>query len=181
MQDAVDRIQSEWAEVRPELDTSPIAIIGRVSRLSRLVDQQLAKNFREHGLDHNWMYDVMATLRRSGEPYELTAGELVKGTMVTTGAITNRIDRLVDRALVERQVNPLDRRQVVVRLTAAGLALTDEIADSHYEFEERLLGSLTSRQRSTVANALRTMLLDLGDTAPEVDGGAASSGSVSKS
>lgn len=166
MKDAVDRIGAQWAEVRPRLDTSPIAIIGRVSRLSRLVDRRLAENFRKHGLDHNWMYDVMATLRRSGAPFELTAGDLVQQTMVTTGAITNRIDRLEAKELVERVVNPNDRRQVIVRLTPSGLKLTDRVADSHYAFEEQLLASLSSRQRATIANALRSVLLDLGDVDP---------------
>ena len=90
----------QWAAVRPDLDSSPIAVIGRVSRLSRLVDRRLAENFARFGLE-NWMYDVLATLRRGGPPYELTAGDLVRRTMVTTGAITNRIDRL-DRARARR-------------------------------------------------------------------------------
>lgn len=112
------------------------------------------------------MYDVLATLRRSGEPFELTAGDLVRQTMVTTGAITNRIDRLEAKSLVERVANPTDRRQVIVRLTRGGLDLTDEVADSHYEFEERLLSSLSVSQRSSVATALKLVLLDLGDVDP---------------
>ena len=163
MKDAVDKIGSQWAEVRPDLDTSPIEIIGRVSRLSRLIDQQLRDNFQHYGLEQNWMYDVLATLRRRGEPFELTAGDLVRETMVTTGAVTNRIDRLEDRGLIERTANPTDRRQVVVRLTPAGLALTDKIADAHYVFEAELLRSLTATQRTAVAKALRTVLIDLGD------------------
>ena len=97
-------------------DVSPIEVIGRVSRLSRLIDRRLAENFARHGLE-NWMYDVLATLRRSGPPYELMAGELVGQTMVTTGAITNRIDRLEQRGFVERDTAQ-DRRKVIVRLTA---------------------------------------------------------------
>jgi hypothetical protein len=99
--DAVDSIVQQWRTVRTDLDVSPIEVIGRVSRLSRLVDRRLAVNFARHGIEA-WMYDVMATLRRSGEPYELTAGNLVRQTMVTTGAITNRIDRLEARGFVER-------------------------------------------------------------------------------
>ena len=119
-EDAVDRIIGQWNEVRPELDSSPIGVIGRLSRLSRLVERRLAENFAHHGIE-SWMYDVLATLRRSGPPYELTAGELVRQTMVTTGAITNRIDRLEQRGLVER-ASAEDRRKVIVRLTKAGLA-----------------------------------------------------------
>ena len=102
--------------MRPDLDSSPIGVIGRVSRLSRLVDRRLAENFARFGLE-NWMYDVLATLRRSGPPHELTAGMLVRRTMVTTGAITNRIDRLAERGLVARDADADDRRKVLVRLT----------------------------------------------------------------
>src|SRR5215204_3059864 len=122
--DSVDRIVNQWQAARPDLDSSPIAVIGRVSRLSRLIDRRLAENFARFDLE-NWMYDVLATLRRGGEPYELSAGELVGQSMVTTGAITNRIDRLEERGLVER-VSAADRRKVIVRLTPAGLRLVEE-------------------------------------------------------
>src|SRR5918994_3935921 len=123
--DAVDRVIAQWDAVRPDLDNSPIGVVGRVSRLSRLIDRRLGENFARFGIE-NWMYDVLATLRRSGEPYELTAGELVRQTMVTTGAITNRIDRLVERGFVERARTD-DRRKVIVRLTKSGLDLVDEV------------------------------------------------------
>ena len=161
--DAVDRIIEEWAQVRPDVDVSPIAIIGRVSRLSRFVDRRLAENFSASGLE-NWMYDVLATLRRSGEPYEMAAGQLVAHTMVTTGAITNRIDRLVDRGWVER-VAADDRRKVIVRLTKSGVDLVDKVLRSHTETEGEILGTLTDRQRKELANMLRTVLLGLGDFA----------------
>src|SRR5512138_19437 len=109
--DVVDHITGQWATVRPDVDVSPIHIVGRVSRLSRLVDRRLAANFARFGIE-NWMYDVLATLRRAGEPYELTAGDLVRQSMVTTGAITNRIDRLEARGLVERARTD-DRRKVI--------------------------------------------------------------------
>jgi len=126
--DAVDRITEQWQTIRPDIDVSPIHVIGRVSRLSRLVDRHLAENFARHGMEA-WMYDMLATLRRSGEPYELTAGDLVRQTMVTTGAITNRIDRLEERELVERR-GAADRRKVIVRLTPQGRALVDEVVRS---------------------------------------------------
>ena len=127
--DAVDRITSQWNAVRPDVDVAPLSVIGRVSRLSRLVDRRLAENFAHYGLE-NWMYDVLATLRRSGEPYELTAGDLVRHAMVTTGAITNRIDRLEQLGLVVRATSD-DRRKVIVRLTKQGLDLVDEVVDAH--------------------------------------------------
>jgi DNA-binding MarR family transcriptional regulator len=132
-----------------------------VSRLSRLVDRRLAENFARFGIE-SWMYDVLATLRRSGEPYELTAGDLVRQTMVTTGAITNRIDRLEERGLVER-AGAEDRRKVIVRLTAAGLALVDGVVEAHMATEREILAPLSARQQRDLAALLRTTLLGLGD------------------
>jgi DNA-binding MarR family transcriptional regulator len=165
--DAVDRITSQWHAVRPDLDVSPIGVIGRVSRLSRLVDRRLAENFARHGIE-SWMYDVLATLRRSGAPYELTAGQLVRQTMVTTGAITNRIDRLEERGLVER-ARADDRRKVIVRLTPAGRALVDEVVGGHLATERDILATLSSRQQRELARLLRTTLLALGDAADGTD------------
>jgi DNA-binding MarR family transcriptional regulator len=162
-QDAVDRIASQWHTVRPDLDVSPMTVIGRVSRLSRLVDRRLAENFARHGLE-NWMYDVLATLRRAGEPYELTAGELVRQTMVTTGAITHRIDRLAERGLVER-VGTDDRRKVIVRLTKPGLDLVEEVVATHMATEREILAALSPRQQRDLARLLRATLLHLGDYA----------------
>lgn len=163
--DAVDRIIEQWATVRPDLDSSPIGVVGRLSRLSALVDRRLAANFARHDLEP-WMYDVLATLRRSGDPYELTAGELLAQSMVTTGAITNRIDRLEARGLVARAPVPGDRRKVIVRLTAAGLALVDEVVDGHLDTERDLLGALTPRQQADLARLLRALLLSLDDRPP---------------
>jgi DNA-binding MarR family transcriptional regulator len=161
--DAVDRILRQWQAVRPDLDSSPVGIVGRISRLSRLIDRHLAENFARFDLE-NWMYDVLATLRRGGEPYELTAGELVNQSMVTTGAITNRIDRLEARGLVER-AGATDRRKVIVRLTPKGRALVDEVAAAHLATEAEILADLSPRQRQDLAGLLRTVLLTLGDTA----------------
>ncbi len=160
-QDAVDRIRSQWREVRPDIDLSPLEVIGRVSRLSRIVDRHLAENFARFGIEA-WMYDVLATLRRSGEPYELTAGDLVRQSMVTTGAITNRIDRLEQRGLVERG-STADRRKVIVRLTAKGLALVDEVVPAHAATERGLLDSLTQSQQQELARLLRIALVGVGD------------------
>lgn len=160
--DAVDRISDEWATVRPDVDSAPLAVIGRVSRLSRLIDRRLAESFARFDLEP-WMYDVLATLRRGGAPHELTAGELVARSMVTTGAITNRIDRLEQRGLVERAAVPGDRRKVIVRLTDAGRDLVDRVVAPHMEVEEEILAGLSPRQRDELVRLLRTLLLDLGD------------------
>jgi DNA-binding MarR family transcriptional regulator len=161
--DAVDRITEQWSAVRPDVDVSPIHVIGRVSRLSRLIDRRLAENFARFGIE-DWMYDVMATLRRSGEPYELTAGDLVRQAMVTTGAITNRIDRLEQRGLVER-ASADDRRKVIVRLTKKGFAMVEEVSVAHLATEREILGALSARQQGELAKLLRIMLLALGDHA----------------
>lgn len=160
--DTVDRITGQWRTVRPDLDVSPIEVIGRISRLSRLIDRRLEENFAAFGIE-SWMYDVMATLRRTGPPYELAAGELVTQSMVTTGAITNRIDRLEQRGLVER-AGTTDRRKVIVRLSPAGLELVERVVSAHLETERELLASLGERQRGQLSTLLRTMLVDLGDT-----------------
>src|SRR4051794_39223488 len=99
--DAVDAITAAWGRERPELDARPMGIVGRISRLSRLLDKELKDFFAEHGLEF-WEFDVLATLRRSGAPYELSAGALLKTAMVTSGAITNRVDRLEAKGLLER-------------------------------------------------------------------------------
>jgi DNA-binding MarR family transcriptional regulator len=166
--DMVDRIAGQWATVRPDVDVSPMQIIGRVSRLSRLVDRRLGDNFARHGIE-NWMYDVLATLRRTGPPYELAAGDLVRQTMVTTGAITNRIDRLEERGLVERRSAAGDRRKVLVRLTPAGLQLVDEVVDTHMATEREILSVLSPRQQEEMARLLRHVLLGLDDRPEEED------------
>jgi DNA-binding MarR family transcriptional regulator len=159
--DAVDRFIAQWDAVRPDLDNSPIGVIGRVSRLSRLIDRRLGENFARFGIE-NWMYDVLATLRRSGEPYQLTAGDLVRQTMVTTGAITNRIDRLVERGFVER-AGAEDRRKVIVRLTDRGRELVDEVVGDHLATEREILSTLSPRQQAEITILLRTLLVSLGD------------------
>ena len=159
--DIVDRITEQWNTVRPDVDVSPLAVIGRLSRLSRLIDRHLATNFAKHDIEA-WMFDVLATLRRSGEPYELTAGELVGQTMVTTGAITNRIDRLEQRGLVERKTAP-DRRKVIVCLTKQGLELADGVILTHMAAEQEILSPLTLPQQEELARYLRKTLIHLGD------------------
>lgn len=161
-QDAVDRITSQWRDVRPDLDHSPVEVIGRVSRLSRLVDRRLGQNFARFGIQ-DWMYDVLATLRRSGEPYALTAGDLVRQTMVTTGAITHRIDRLEERGLVERTQTGDDRRKVLVRLTTEGFELVEAVVETHLATEREILAGLGVRRQRELAGTLRDLLLGMGD------------------
>lgn len=159
----MDVVVDQWNEVRPDIDSSPIHIVGRLSRASRLIERRLSENFAAHDLEQ-WMYDVLATLRRNGPPYALTAGELVHQTMVTTGAITNRVDRLVERGLVERAAGT-DRRTVIVRLTPAGVKLVDKVVHGHLQTERDALHALSSRQQEQLSTLLRQLLLGLGDQA----------------
>ncbi|GAA4636965.1 MarR family transcriptional regulator [Actinoallomurus vinaceus] len=163
MADAVDRILDQWRSERPDVDVWPMGVIGRLNRLSRILDRELKEFFSGHGLEH-WEFDVLATLRRSGPPYELTAGALNRAAMVTSGAITNRIDRLSARGLVERVPDEEDRRSVRVRLTDGGRALVDEVVGLHVANEVRLLGALAPDDRDRLADLLRGLLESLGDT-----------------
>lgn len=163
MPDAVDAIIAMWARERPELDVTPMGIVGRISRLSRLLDKELKDFFAGHGLEF-WEFDVLATLRRSGAPYELSAGALLKTAMVTSGAITNRVDRMETKGLVQRVRDPEDRRGVRIRLTPAGLELINDLMPRHVANEQRLLAALTADDRDTLAGLLRTLAAGLGDT-----------------
>ncbi|MGI5154491.1 MarR family winged helix-turn-helix transcriptional regulator [Microbispora sp. CA-102843] len=163
MGDAVDLLMAQWARERPDLDVWPMGVMGRIARLSRLLDRELKEFFAAYGLER-WEFDVLATLRRSGPPYELTAGALNRAAMVTSGAITNRIDRMAGKGLVERIPDEDDRRSIRVRLTDRGLALVDQVLEPHVANEARLLASLDPGEREHLAGALRTLLASLGDT-----------------
>jgi DNA-binding MarR family transcriptional regulator len=163
MADAVDDILAQWRRERPDLDLWPMAIVGRISRLQLLLNRELRAFFGARGLE-SWEFDVLATLRRAGAPYELTAGALLKAAMVTSGAITNRIDRMETKGLVERVRDDGDRRSVRIRLTPAGLEAVDEAVGAHMANEARLLAALDPADREDLAGTLRTLLESLGDT-----------------
>jgi DNA-binding MarR family transcriptional regulator len=152
--DHVDEIVDQWGAERPDLDSSPLHVIGRISRLADLVDELLRPVFAARGLSDG-DFDVLATLRRSGPPYELTPTELSASTMVTSGAVTKRVDRLVGAGLVERRVSTSDARGRHVRLTDRGRALMDEAYPVHLRNEARLLAGLTAQEREQLAALLR--------------------------
>lgn len=166
MSDAVDALTAQWRRERPDVDVWPMEVVGRVSRLSRLLERGLRDLFAEHGLE-SFEFDVLATLRRSGAPYELTAGALLKAAMVTSGAITNRIDKLEAKGLVQRVRDSGDRRTVRIRLTERGLKLIDELLAAHVANEARLLSGLAPADRDHLVVLLRGLLESLGDTALE--------------
>ncbi|MEV7773185.1 MarR family transcriptional regulator [Kitasatospora sp. NPDC086791] len=161
--DTVDDIVEQWTRARPDLNPEPMALIGRLRRLNVRVDNALREYFTACGLDSS-EFDVLATLRRSGEPYELNARALLKSAMVTSGAITNRVDRLSAKGLVERNPCPNDRRAVLVRLTPAGKELIDGALEGHVRNEERILAALDEDERARLDGLLRKLLIAHGDT-----------------
>lgn len=158
--DPVARILEQWHRERPEVDVSAMAIIGRVSRLAREVQPLLNRVFAEHGLEH-WEFDVLATLLRSGEPHQLTPGELLGSMMITSGAMTNRIQRLEERGLVERAPCPEDGRQVLVTLTDEGLRTVDAALRDHAENELALIAGLDEDQRQRLVELLCDLQLSI--------------------
>ncbi len=163
MADHVDHVLDQWAARRPDLDVSPMAVLGRLSRLHQLVNTELRRTFAAHDLD-SASFDVLATLRRSDPPHRLTPAELMRSAMVTSGAITQRLDRLESRGLVTRTPSASDGRSVVVALTPEGHALIDRALPDHLATEERLLAALTGPERDALAGGLRNLLESLGDT-----------------
>ncbi|WP_446667070.1 MarR family winged helix-turn-helix transcriptional regulator [Flexivirga sp. B27] len=155
--DEVDQIVDAWRRERADLDVEPLQVLSRVSRLARLLDQARGRAFTEHGLD-GWEFDVLSALRRVGAPYELSPGALVQQTLVTSGTMTNRVDRLAGRGLVERHPAPNDRRGVLVRLTATGRDAVDAAMVGLLEHEREILSHLPARNRAALAGSLRTLL-----------------------
>jgi DNA-binding MarR family transcriptional regulator len=162
--DRVARIQAEWRRERPDVDVSPQGIIGRLHRLAARLTDELTVVYERHGLGEG-EFDVLATLRRAGAPFERAPGELAAHTMVTTGAMTKRVDRLVDAGLVERRVDAGDGRRRIVGLTPAGLAVIDAAFTEHMQNEHRLVDELAaSDQRALEMILIRWLARGGGDT-----------------
>lgn len=160
--DEVDRIVAAWRHERPDLDVTPLEVLSRVTRLARRLDQIRNAVFADHDLD-GWEFDVLAALRRAGDPHELSPGDLVRATLVTSGTMTNRVDRLVERGLVERHRSETDRRGVRVQLTDAGLQRLDAAFADLLDRERRLLIELADTDRARLAALLRGLLQPLED------------------
>ncbi|SEQ93825.1 MarR family winged helix-turn-helix transcriptional regulator [Microlunatus flavus] len=155
--DEVDDLVDAWARERPDLDTSPMEVLSRVDRLARHVDRARAAAFSRHQLE-GWEFDVLAALRRSGEPYRASPGSLVRATGVTSGTMTNRVDRLAARGLVRRDSDPDDRRSVRVELTEQGRTTVDGALVDLLGAEHELLAALDDPGRRRLAGALRELL-----------------------
>lgn len=167
MQDEVDRLVAAWATERPDLDLGALAVLSRVSRLGRHLDLARRAVFAEHGLEA-FEFDVLTALRRSGTPYELSPGELLGQTLVSSGTTTNRIDRLQRRGLVRRRPDPRDGRAVRVRLTATGQAIVDAAFGDLLDRERALLGELSAHRQAELADSLRAVLAPF-DAEPGAD------------
>src|SRR4051794_8662035 len=150
MRDGVDVILEQWQRERPELDPSPIGVVGRISRLARELEQRLEPVYREHGLEPGW-HDVLATLRRAGPPYRLRPCELTGALMLTSSGTTKRLDRLEQAGLVRREPDPGDRRGVGITLTDAGRELMDRVTEAHLANERRLLEALSEGDQRRLA------------------------------
>jgi len=159
--DHVSTVVEQWTSERPELDVSPLLVIGRIHRIAQALTPELVAVYARHGLGEG-DFDVLATLRRQGAPYALTPGDLGKRTMVTSGAVTKRVDRLAEKGLVERQASTTDGRSRTVVLTAAGLAVIDSAMDEHVVNEARLLAGLDPSERDALAGLLGRLASTLG-------------------
>jgi DNA-binding MarR family transcriptional regulator len=159
-QDEVDRLVSAWRRERPDLDVSPLEVLSRVTRLARHLDRARRTAFAERGLE-TWEFDVLSALRRQGAPYQLTPGALLRATLVTSGTMTNRVDRLAAAGLVRREPDPQDRRGVLVTLTPAGVDRVDAALADLLLGEHALLHGLSEADRRTLADLLRVLLAPL--------------------
>jgi DNA-binding MarR family transcriptional regulator len=161
--DGVDTIVEQWQRERPELDSSPIGVIGRISRLARELEQRLEPVYRDHGLEPGW-HDVLATLRRNGQPYQLRPTEFTEQLMLTSSGTTKRLDRLEQAGLITRAPDPSDRRGTLITLTPKGLRLIDSVTEAHVANERRLLASLGEAEQRRLADLLRKLRLGLPDS-----------------
>ncbi|MGC4940695.1 MarR family winged helix-turn-helix transcriptional regulator [Kribbella sp. DT2] len=157
MKDEVDRLVEAWRRERPDLDVAPMEVLSRVTRLARHLDRARSHAFATHGLE-SWEFDVLAALRRAGAPYQLSPGRLLKETLVTSGTMTNRVDRLTARGLVERLPDPADRRGVLVQLTTAGRDAVDAALADLLAHERTLLSAVTDRDQAKLARLLRELV-----------------------
>ena len=158
--DHVDRIVEQWAEQRPELDTSGLRVAARVIRLQRYLDQAVSDAVRPFGLQVGEL-NVLATLRRSGPPFQLTPTQLYRGLLISSGAMTNRLDRLETNGLITRTVDPDDRRKVRVALTDHGREVIDQAMDAHVLRLDEVLAGIEGPERSDLEGLLRTLLVRL--------------------
>src|SRR3954452_10067836 len=159
--DGVDTIVEQGHAARPDLDPSPIGVIGRISRLARELEARLEPVYKDHGLESGW-HDVLATLRRSGPPFALRPSDLTGTLMLTSSGTTQRLDKLEEAGLIARGADPNDRRAVLITLTPKGKDLIDGVTAAHLANEASLLEGLSDVEQRDLAALLRKLLVSLG-------------------
>jgi DNA-binding MarR family transcriptional regulator len=157
LRDEVDDLVAAWRAQRPDLDVEPMQVLSRISRLARHLDIARRGAFAEHELE-SWEFDVLSALRRQGPPFQLTPGALLRATLVTSGTMTNRIDRLVRKGLVRREPDPRDKRGVLVTLTDQGETRVDAALAGLLRRERVLLAGLDDGERRHLADLMRILL-----------------------
>lgn len=165
--DAVDKIEEQWRCEREELNCAATRVVGRIMRIAQHLEREVECAFSHHNL-MTCNFDVLTALRRSGKPYQLKPTELYCSLMLTSGAITNRLDKLEKDGLIVRKPNPEDRRGILVTLTQKGLELVDKVIVEHLDNEERLLAALTNEEREQLTGLLRKLLVSL-EASPEMN------------
>jgi DNA-binding MarR family transcriptional regulator len=157
--DEVDRIVDSWQRERPDLDFTPLQVLSRVARLARHLDRARRTAFAASDLE-SWEFDVLSALRRAGDPYQLSPKSLLQQTLVSSGTMTNRIDRLVQRGLVERRTDPNDGRGILVVMTTVGRDRVDRAISQLLTAEAELLEALSPLDQERLAGLLRKLSLD---------------------
>ncbi|WP_372869910.1 MarR family winged helix-turn-helix transcriptional regulator [Shewanella sp.] len=155
--DSVDKILAQWEKEKPDMDTLPMGIMGRLARLTKHLEQEITQCHKAYGLKPG-EFDVLATLRRSGAPYRLTPSDLLAAMMLTSGAMTNRLDRLEAKKLIAREPSQKDRRSVEVCLTPKGISTLAQVLSSHVETQQRLLSKLARNDQQILSYLLKNWL-----------------------
>jgi DNA-binding MarR family transcriptional regulator len=166
VRDETDGLLDAWRRERPDLDVTPLAVLSRVTRLARHLDRERRAAFAEQGLEA-YEFDVLTALRRAGPPYELTPGQLVRETLVGSGTMTNRLDRLQARGLIGRRPDPEDGRARRIRLTDQGRDRADNAVADLLDRERQLLAGLSEPDRDRLAQLLRTVVVNFESRAAE--------------
>jgi len=156
--DIIDDLQADWSEERPDLDSEAMGVVLRIQALEKLLGDQVAERLQDFGLQW-WQYDVLSALRRQGKPYRMAATELAEASMLTSGAMTNRIDRLEEEGLVRRSHDPADRRRVLVELTRKGRRQVDNATRARFEIAAAAVSGLDRESRRQLSDLLRSLLL----------------------
>ena len=158
-----DRVIEEWTAARPDIDASSVAVVNRVLRLARYLENDLNAVASQHGLSHKGDFDTLAALRRRYPEQQLSPTQLAEAALITTGGMTSRLDRLEQAGFLERKPDPEDRRALLVHLSEAGQTIVDKIFEGIVQSQQRSLRSATEAQRAALADQLRELLLDSGD------------------